>query len=157
MAGGTVAKTLTGARCLLSIDSQPIGLFASVDFGVNNAAEDIYVLGNLGASEIVYTSQDTITVNVSGFRVMGSSPYDASSVPKLQELLTHADITLSIVDRTTKLPVMTLVGVRPIGYNVSAQARGVASLSISFRGLRLSDESDGGSAQGDPGSSPYGA
>ena len=89
---------------------------------------------------------------------MGSSPYSAAggSIPKLQQLLTHEDITLSIVDRQAGLPVLTLVQVRPIGYNVSAQARGVASLSISFRGIKMSDEDAGGAPQADPGSVPYG-
>lgn len=143
----TVASTLVGARCKLFIDGQPIGLFANVSFGVEYGAQDIYTLGKYNAQEIVYTDMGTITVRVSGFKIMGHGPHEEMSIPKLQELLTHDDIFLQIVDRQNagdqqRENVITVYNVRPLGYDFDTSARGVASLSAVFRGITVKDESD---------------
>jgi hypothetical protein len=142
-----IASTLVGARCKLFIDGQPVGLFANVSYSVEYGAQDIYTLGKYNAQEIVYTDMGTVNVRVSGFRVMEHGPYAEMSVPKLQELLGHDDIVLQIVDRQgagdqQKENVVTVYNVRPLGYEFDTQARGVASLSASFRGITIKDESD---------------
>lgn len=145
-----LAQTLTGARCKLFIDSKPVGLFASVSFDVQYDAQDIYTIGKENAQEIVYTGMNTIDVRVSGFRVMDHGPYQDISVPKLQDLLSHNDIQLQIVDRrgTQAGPgpgsqnVVTIHQVRPLGYSFETSARGVASLSVVFRGITLNDDTD---------------
>jgi hypothetical protein len=142
-----IASTLVGARCKLFIDGKPIGLFANVSFGVEYGAQDIYTIGKYNAQEIVYTDMSTITVRVSGFRVMGHGPHEEMSIPKLQELLGHDDITLQIVDRQgggdqIRENIMTVGNCRPLGYDFDTSARGVASLSAVFRGITIKDESD---------------
>lgn len=141
-----IASTLVGARCKLFIDGNPVGIFTSVSYGVTYTAADIHTLGRYNAQEIVYTDMETVTVNVSGFRVMEHGPYAEASVPQLQELLTHNDITLQIVDRQAadqaKANIVTVVGVRPISYNMETSARSTANLSVTFRGIAVKDEND---------------
>ena len=131
-----------GARAQLHINGVIVGIFNSVSYGVSYGADPIYVLGRFSAAEIVLTGMDAISVTASGFRVINGGPYKVASVPKLQDLLNHEDITLALFDRqsTDNKPIMTVVGVRPTGYDTSVSARGLQDLTVKFMGLTLSDE-----------------
>lgn len=145
---GTKAKTMHGARAQVGI-VQPdgrmeiIGIFNNVSYGVRYDATPIHVLGRFSAAEIVLSGMEAINISASGFRVVDNGPYRVASVPMLQELLHHEDITITLYDRQTEKEIMTVVGVRPVGYNTSVAARGLQDLSVEFMGLRLSDESGG--------------
>lgn len=152
---GQISKTLTGARCKLYINQRLVGYFTQVSWGVNLGATDIHTLGNYGAQEIVYTDMETITVNLSGFRIMKNGPYAGMAFPKLQDMLRHEDIVLNIEDKQSTgsdANVMTLVGARPISFSKGVGARGVATLDGTYRGLLLTDESG---PQGEVDGVPY--
>ncbi len=142
---GVKAKTVSGARCKLYVNGQIVGIFSSVSYGVTYDASPIYILGRYNAAELVYTGMDVVNVTCTGFRVMDNGPYEAASVPQLQDLLNHEDITLQIIDRQatdpTKANVMTVSGVRPLGFSTSSSARGVNDLTVNFQGMLLEDES----------------
>lgn len=137
---GVKAKTMHGARAQLAIDGQIVGIFNNVSYGVSYDANPIYILGRFNAAEIALTGMDPISVSAGGFRVIDGGPYKVASVPKLQELLNHEDITLAIFDRQTGKQILTVVGVRPTGYDTSVSARGLQDLTVKFMGLALSDE-----------------
>jgi hypothetical protein len=139
---GVKAKTFHGSRAQVMIDGQIVGIFANVSYGVRYDANPVHILGRFNASEIALTGMEPISVSCSGFHVIDNGPYKAASVPRLQDLLNHEDITLAIFDRQTNKQVLTVVGVRPTGYNTSVAARGLADLSVEFMGLALWDEND---------------
>ncbi len=142
---GVKAKTMTGARAKLYINQQLIGIFSNVSYGVTYDVSPIYILGRFNAAELVYTGMDVVNVTATGFRAMGNGPYEASSVPQLQDLLNHEDISLQVIDRQatdpSKANVMTVTGVRPLGFSTSSSARGVNDLTVNFQGTLLEDES----------------
>ncbi len=142
---GVRARTLNGARCKLYIDGVLVGVFSNVSYGVTYDVSPIYVLGRFNAAELVYTGMDVVNVTATGFRVMDNGPYATASVPQLQELMNHEDIVLHVHDRqatdATKANVMTVVGVRPLGFSTSSSARGVNDLTVNFQGTLLHDES----------------
>ena len=139
---GVKAKTLTGSRAVISINGKVAGIFSNVSYSVNYGLEPIYTLGNYGGQELVYTSMDTIGITVSGFRVLDNGPYVIGSVPRLQDLLNHEDITVTLVDRQSGKTTANILGVRSGGYDSNASARGLHDLTIRMTGLVLSDESD---------------
>jgi hypothetical protein len=142
---GVKAQSFTGARAKLYIKGVLAGIFSNVSYGVTYDVSPIYILGRYNAAELVYTGMDVVNVTATGFRVMANGPYEVGSVPQLQDLLNHEDISLQIVDRqatdATKANVMTVTGVRPLGFNTSSSARGVSDLTVNFQGNLLNDES----------------
>lgn len=137
---GVKAKTMHGARAQLAINGQIVGIFNTVSYGVSYDANPVFILGRFNAAEIALTGMDAISVTCGGFRVVDGGPYKVASVPKLQDLLNHEDITLAIFDRQTGEQILTVVGVRPTGYDTSVSARGLQDLTVKFLGLSLSDE-----------------
>lgn len=138
---GSPHVILTGARAQLVVNGKIVGLFTSCSYNMTYDANPAFIIGRYGAAEITYTAQDVVTVDATGFRVIDAGPHVVASIPKLQELLNHEDISLSLIDRKTGKNFMTVLGVRPMGYSSSVTARGVVEISARFMGLRMEDES----------------
>lgn len=152
---GVQAKTMHGSRAQLMINGAIVGIFNNVSYGVRYDANPIYVLGRFSAAEIALTGMEVISIDAQGFRVVDNGPYKVASVPRLQDLLNHEDITLALFDRQTGQQVMTVVGVRPTGYSSSVGARGLMDMSVNFMGLRLADENDPNGQDETPGATEY--
>jgi hypothetical protein len=152
---GVKAKTMHGSRAQLYINGQIVGVFNNVSYGVNYDANPIFVLGRFSAAEIALTGMEPIGVTATGFRVVDNGPYVVASVPRLQDLLNHEDISLSIWDRQTNKMIMTVVGVRPTGYSSSIAAKAVSDLTVNFMGLSMSDENDPNGQDESPGATTF--
>lgn len=152
---GVKAKTMHGSRAQVMIDGQIIGIFTNVSYGVRYDANAVHVLGRFSAAEIVLSGMDPISVDCTGFRVVDNGPYKVASVPRLQDLLNHEDITLAIFDRQSGKQIMTVIGVRPTGYNTSVAARGLQDLTVNFMGLVISDENDPNGQDESPGATQF--
>ena len=138
------ARVMHGARAKMNVGSNTVGIFTNVSYGVQYDAQPIYILGAFAPQEIGYTGQEAINISASGWRVVGHGPHDpnGAQVPKLQDLLRHDDITLSLFDRQdSRNPVMVVTGVRPTGYSTTVNSRGLQEITVTFLGLQLSDES----------------
>lgn len=138
---GTVSETLTGARAKLYINGRLSGVFSSCSWDVAYGVTPEYILGRYDAGELTYTDMSPVSMTVSGFRHLNNGPYVIGSVPKLQDLLRHESISITIVDRRSNQEILTVTGVRPTGHSGSTSARGLFDLSISLMGLTFSDES----------------
>jgi hypothetical protein len=138
---GTIAKSLVGARLKLYINGVLTGIFGSVDVNVSYGVEPVSILGRYDTAELVYTSMAPVSLNATGFRVVGNGPYAVSSVPQLQALLNHQDIACSVVDRQSGQVVMQVSSVRPTGWSSDVGSRGLQGLTVNFLGLTFQDES----------------
>lgn len=146
-----VSKVFHGARAKLNIGQNTVGIFTNVSYGVQYDVQPVSILGAMAPVELAYTGQEAIQITASGWRVIGHGPHDpqGAQVPKLQDLLTHEDITVSLFDRQDDSnPIMVVTGVRPTGYSTSVSARGLQEITVSMVGLKLTDESGD---QGEPG------
>lgn len=148
------SKVMTGARAKVYVGTNPIGIFTNVSYGLQYDVQPIFILGRFGPDESVITGQDAVQINASGWRVIGAGPHamEGARVPRLQDLLFHEEMQITIVDRREDgtEAYTTVHRVRPVGYSTSISARGVQELSISFIGLSVTDESG---PQNDPGAS----
>lgn len=154
---GAIPKTMHGARAKLSLGGKPVGIFMNVSYGIQYDAQPIHILGKFDPAEIVLTGMEPVSVNATGFRVIGSEgaprgPHGDALVPKLQDLLRHPDTFLTITDRQTGETILTVRGLRPTGYSTQLNARGLQEISVSFMGLVANDESG---SQSDPGAAVY--
>lgn len=136
-----MAKTLAGTRAVISVNNQVVGLFESCTYGVNIGTEPIHILGRFGPDEIVPTSYEAVTINCSGFRVVDQGVHLLPKMPKLQDLLNLGPITISIRDRQTGKLIMNAIGCIPTSYNTGVNARATSRISVTYVGIKLTDES----------------
>jgi hypothetical protein len=71
-------KVIHGARCVVSVAGNPVGVFTSVSYGVNYSHQPIYILGKASAAEIAMTGMDVVTIQCHGWRVLGHGPFAGS-------------------------------------------------------------------------------
>lgn len=134
-------KTFAGARALVYIEDQLVGLFESCQRGVNLGTEAIHTLGRFSAHEIAITSYEAVSVQCSGFRIIGQGVHVLPKAPKLQDLLTFNRIRISVVDRQSGSEIMNVQECVPANWNEGDQAKAISRLSITFIGTVMGDES----------------
>jgi hypothetical protein len=134
-------EILHGGRATLIVNGKTVGVFTQCSWGVNYDVNAAFILGRMSPAELTYTGQDVINISATGYRVVGNGPYAAANVPMLQNLLTFQEISLSVYDRQTNQLIMTVVGVKPVGFSTGIAARSVSDFQVTFQGRILSDES----------------
>ena len=145
------AKVFTGARAKVYVDNQLVGIFDSCSYSVNIGAEPIHVLGRYSPAEIAQTSYEAVTVNCSGFRLIGNGGHILPKVPKLQDLLQLESVTLTMLDRQADAnaePIMTVLNCIPVSYATGANAKATSRVQVTYVGTHASDES-GSQDEGD--------
>lgn len=102
-------------------------------------------MGRFGPAELAYVGAEAVTGTISGWRVVGHGPFASTlKVPRLNDLLNHSDLTISVIDRQTGDNVGVVVGVRYGGFSTGFQGKQLSDISIPFSGLYYMDESGGG-------------
>lgn len=134
-------RTMTGARAILNVGGTPMGTFSTFSYSYALDVEHIYTLGAFSAQEIVYTAQGPVACQATGWRAIEQGPHVQGKVPKLQDLLNHQYITLTVLDRQTNKIIGKVENVRPTGYSTQVSARQAEEVSVSFTGTIVSDES----------------
>lgn len=135
------SKVMVGARAKVYVNNQLVGIYETCTYNMNIGTEPIHLLGRFSPDEITPTSYEAVSIQCSGFRVVGQGPHVLPAVPKLQDLLTLEAVTIAVVDRQTGQTVLTAIGCVPNGYNGNHNARATSRVTINYTGLRLSDES----------------
>ena len=139
------AKTMTGARgkvYLADLNGKPqlVGIFSSVSWGLTFDVQPVFILGRHGPDELVYTAQEPVAVNCSGFRVIGAGAHRIAKVPNTRDLLTHDYINIVVEDRQTGRKIAEIHSCRPTGYSTTLNARNLEEISVSYIGLLVDDE-----------------
>lgn len=138
------SKTMTGARAKIFVDGVLVGLFDSCTYATNVGAEAIHILGRYSPAEIAQTSYEAVTVNCSGFRIIGNGGHVLPKMPKLQDLLNLESITIAVVDRQAPAdaePILTVQNCIPINYSTGSNAKATSRIQITYMGTHASDES----------------
>lgn len=139
-----VAKVMTGARAKVSVNGKPVGIFNNISYGQTFSADPIYILGAYGPVETVYTAQDAINIQCSGWRVIDHGPHAEAAMPSLSELLRHEYIEITVFDRLDDdpagKPIAKFHRCRPTAYNATLANRQPSECQITYMGLRMDDE-----------------
>lgn len=138
--------TMTGSRAELFLPNQSgtlvlAGTFDTVSRTRGLGTEDIHVLGAYGPREIAITSYNAITLNCSGFRVIGAGTTVLGNFPTLADLLNYQAVTIKVVDRQTGVTTLVATGCVPTNDTDSYSSRATTKTSISYTGLAIYDES----------------
>lgn len=136
-----VAKVFVGARAKVFVDNVLVGIFDSVDYSVNVGAEPIHLLGRYGPAEITPTSYEAVSLNCSGFRLIGNGGHILPKMPKLQDLLNLESVTLSVSDRQKPdVPILVAQNCIPVSYSTGYSAKATSRIRVSYLGTKASDE-----------------
>jgi hypothetical protein len=142
-----MSKVLTGGRAVVSINNEIVGIFESCTYGANVGVEPIHILGRFGPVEITPTTYEAVNITCAGFRVVDNGAHALPKFPKLQDLLNLGPVTISVKDRQTGKSIMTATGCIPTTYSTGVNARATSRISVSYVGLKVSDEA-GDQAEG---------
>lgn len=140
------AKILTGARAKISISGNVVGLFANCSWSVRQDKAPAYILGRYNPAEITPTSQEPVSLSLTGYRVVDAGPYAVANATLLRNLLEEEDFDVVVIDRQTGKSIFTAVGCRVTGWSSGVAARGVSDIRVDVLGIRGEDEF--GTAQG---------
>jgi len=134
------AKILTGARAKIAIDGNVVGLFANCSWSIRQDKSPAYILGRFNPAEITPTSQEPVSLSLTGYRVVDSGPYAVANATLLRGLLNEEDFSVVVTDRQSGKAIFTAVGCRVSGWSSGVAARGVSDIRIDIIGIRGEDE-----------------
>lgn len=141
------SKVLTGARAKILINGQVVGLFSNCSWSVRQSKEPLFILGRYSPAEITPTTQEPVSLSLTGYRVVDSGPYKVANATLLKNLLQEEDFTVTVLDRQTGRQVFQCLGARVSGWSSGISARGVSDIRVDVSGLLGFDEF--GAAQGE--------
>lgn len=133
-------QTISGARVVFKLQGNKVAFATNCNYTINHEHVPVNVLDQLEPVEYSETAYFT-TFSAGGFRVPGYSPLTKGFMPKLQEILTQPELMAEIVTNTEPpVTVMRIERVKPVQRDGSIAARNLATESISFVGIRATDE-----------------
>jgi hypothetical protein len=135
----------SGAKAKLFIDNKLVGVFTSCTYSVSYDLAPAYILGRHGVAEFTYTGMAPVSLNLTGYRVIGSGPYAINVAPELKELISHSGVLIKVVDRETDKDILSVLDCFCSGYSTGFNSRSVSDVSFTLLGRSLSDETTDGS------------
>jgi len=134
------AQILTGARAKVLVNGNLVGLFSNVTWSVRQDKAPAFILGRYNPAEITPTSQEPVSMSLTGYRVVNAGPYKVANATLLKNLLQEEDFSIAIVDRQTGKTIFEADGCRVTGWSSGAAARGVSDIRIDVIGIKGEDE-----------------
>ena len=148
----TQAQILTGARAKVLINGNLVGLFSNCGWSIRQDKVPVFILGRYSPAEITPTTQEAVTLDLTGYRVVNAGPYKVADATLLKNLLTEEDFSVAVLDRQTGETIFNASGCRVTGWSSGVASRGISDLRISIIGMIGEDEY--GIAQGGDAESP---
>jgi hypothetical protein len=142
--------TVTGARALVYVNNQLVGIFESCTIANTTSTEAIHLLGRYTPAEIAITAKEAVNITCSGFRVAGNGITVLPAVPLVQDLLNFEPFTIAVVDRQnpTNPPLATILNCVPTTDNTNYNAKATSRVNINYLGTIYSDEAGAQSESG---------
>lgn len=134
-----MSTVMTGAKAIFRINGIQIAYASSVSFNENIQLEEINVLDNLAVLEHAEVGY-RVDMSCQSFRVQNSSVKQLGIMQKLGSILTQGVMTAEIIDRVSGSVILLMEGVKLEARQTQLDARGVASETWSFKGIKSSDE-----------------
>lgn len=134
-----MSKTQTGARTIFRINGQKVAFASDCSYNITHDHVPIDVLDQINATEYAEVGY-SCNFSCNTFRVPGLSPIDQGFMPKLEGILTQSELTAELVDKITGKTLLRVVGVKCTGRSGSLGARSAGTETLSFVGLKASDE-----------------
>jgi hypothetical protein len=135
-----MSKVVTGARAVVKVNGNIVGIFESCTFNRSYGTEAIHILGRFSPSEITYTSAEAVSLSCSGFRVVGYGIFTLPAVPTIQDLISFDPFEVTVTDRQTGDVILTAHSCVPNGDNGNFNARATSRVTVNYLGIIMDDE-----------------
>lgn len=117
-----------------------VGLFNNCSWSIRQGKDPAFILGRYHPAEITPTTQEAVSMSLTGYRVVDAGPYKVANATLLKNLLSEEDFTIAILDRQTSKTIFTAVGCRVQGWSSGVSARGVSDIRVDIIGIKGEDE-----------------
>lgn len=134
-----MSLTSTGARVVFRVNGAKVAYANAINYTVAHAHQPVDVLDQLTPAEYAETGY-TVNFTATMFRVSDQSALSLGLRPKLQNILTQPELTAELVDRITNKTIFLIERVKCTQEDFNVDARSLAQLTLSFVGIKMSDE-----------------
>ena len=134
-----MSQTSSGARVVFRVNGAKVAFANAINFTVAHAHQPVDVLDQLTPAEYAETGY-TVNFSATMFRVSGQSAIALGLRPKLQNILTQPELTAELIDRVTGATLMLIERVKCTQEDFNVDARSLAQSTLSFVGIKQSDE-----------------
>lgn len=135
-----MSLTSTGARVVFRVNGAKIAFANAINYTVAHAHQPVDVLDQLTPAEYAETGY-TVNFTATMFRVSNQSALSLGLRPKLQDILLQPELTAELIDRITGVTLFLIERVKCTQEDFNVDARSLAQLTLSFVGIKMSDES----------------
>lgn len=140
-------KLMHGARAIMAVAGQVVGIFQSVNYQYALDVQVANILGRYTAAASEYTGVEPVQVSCTGWRVIDNGPFAVIGkngerlVPRLQDIVSAEDITITIYDRQDPTKkILEVLQCKSQGVSGGYSARSLSEISVNFIGLAMTDE-----------------
>lgn len=134
-----MSVTSTGARVVFRINGAKVAFANALNYTVAHAHQPVDVLDQLEPAEYAETGY-TVNFTATLFRVSNQSAISLGLRPKLQDILVQPELTAELIDRVSGATLMLVERVKCTQEDLNVDARSLAQFTLSFVGIKMSDE-----------------
>lgn len=134
-----MTHAIVGARAIFTINSTNVAIASNCTYEWKHEVHPIEVVDDVEIAEHAETGV-RIEFACDTFRVLGKSATAIGIQPKLINLLTQPELTVSIQDKVTGALLLALTRVKFTGRSGRVNARGVWTETLTFCAIRAFDE-----------------
>lgn len=135
-----MSLTSTGARVVFKVGDSKVAFANAVNYTVAHAHQPVDVLDQLTPAEYAETGY-TVNFTATMFRVSDKSAIGLGIRPKLEDILTQPELKAELIDNITQKTIFLIERVKCTQEDFNVDARSLAQLTLSFVGIKQSDES----------------
>lgn len=134
-----MTHAITGARAIFTINSTNIAIASNCTYEWKHEVHPIEVVDQVLIAEHAETGV-RVEFSCDTFRVLGKSATSIGLQPKLINLLTQPELTVTLQDKITGTVLLALTGVKFTGRSGRVNARGVWTETLTFSAIAAFDE-----------------
>lgn len=134
-----MSVTSSGARVVFRVNGVKVAFANALNYTVAHSHQPVDVLDQIEPAEYAETGY-TVNFTATLFRVPNQSVRSLGLMPKLQDILTQAELTAELVDGVTGASLFVVERVKATQEDMNVDARSLAQSTISFVGIKLFDE-----------------
>lgn len=131
-----MTRTASGARVVFKINNSPVLFANAVSYTVEHNLEPLHCLDQLEPAEH-YETQYTVKFTAQMFRVPTLSAASQGIIPSLQNILIRPELTATLLDKVTMLPLFTIQRIKCSSEAFEVSARDLATSTLTFVGISL--------------------
>lgn len=134
-----MSQTFTGVRAIFKIRGEQVAYASNVSYTINHALQAIEVLDRINPVEHAEVGY-SVDCSCSVFRVANRSAIGLGIQPRLEAILTQPELVIELIDKVEGVTVLRISGVKIQTRSGSVDARGVATETWNFVGIKAGDE-----------------